>query len=261
MQFTPVVMWPEAITFTALFVSFGVAVLAGLIKGIVGFALPLVLVSGLSSFLDPKLALAGILFPIVVSNGLQTFRKGVAPALTAARQYWRYLLMVCIFIFLAAQVVAQLPTRVFYLVLGVPVVAISLVQLAGLRLTIPPERQRSAEWIAGIISGILGGLAGTWGPVTVLYLLAVGAPMERQMIVQGVIYGLGSITLFVAHLNSGILNMETAPFSALLVVPGVLGMAIGFRIQDRLDQEKFRTVTLVVLTVAGLNLIRKGILG
>ncbi|MEM9436237.1 MAG: sulfite exporter TauE/SafE family protein [Pseudomonadota bacterium] len=235
--------------------------MAGLIKGTVGFAMPLILVSGLSSFLDPRLALAGILLPIVVSNALQTFRHGVGPALEAAREYWRYLITVCFFIFLAAQVVVMIPTQVFYLVLGVPVVTLSIIQLAGLKLTIRPERRAATEWVVAAISGVLGGLAGTWGPTTVLYLLAVGTPKAQQMVVQGVIYGIGSITLFLAHIQSGILNPTTAPFSALLVIPGLIGMAIGFRIQDRLDQDRFRTITLVVLIVAGLNLIRRGLLG
>ena len=40
-----------------LVASFGVASLSGVIKGSIGFGMPLVMLSGLSSFLDPKLAL------------------------------------------------------------------------------------------------------------------------------------------------------------------------------------------------------------
>jgi uncharacterized membrane protein YfcA len=38
-------------------------------------------------------------------------------------------------------------------------------------------------------------------------------------------------------------------------------MQIGFRMSDRLDPEVFRKVTLVVLIVAGANLVRRGIVG
>ena len=37
-----------------------IAILAGLIKGMVGFAMPMILISGLSSFLPPEIALAGL---------------------------------------------------------------------------------------------------------------------------------------------------------------------------------------------------------
>lgn len=244
-----------------LVLAFAIALLAGVVKGVVGFALPLIMVSGLGSIMDPKLALAGIIAPVLLSNLLQTLRKGTALAILAARDFWRYLLIVCIAILIAAQGVAQVSSQVFYLFLGVPVMGLTLLQLAGWRLHVAPANRKRAEWLVGLISGIFGGFAGTWGPTTVLYLMAIDTPRDRQMIVQGVIYGVGSIALFLGHLQSGILNTATAPFSVALIVPALLGMWIGFHLQDRLDQQKFRKVTLAVLFLAGVNLMRKGILG
>ena len=244
-----------------LVLAFGITFFAGVVKGAIGFAMPLIMVSGLSTVLDPKIAIAAIIIPIVFSNVLQTFRAGIEPARAALREYWRYLLMVCVAIFAAAQLVPAIPTNVFYLVLGIPVVALSLMQLLGLRLKIAPANRARAEWLIGGVSGVLGGLAGTWGPTTVLYLMAVDTPKARQIVVQGVVYGLGSVSLFFAHLNSGILNASTAPLSLLLLVPAVLGMWFGFQIHDRLDQQRFRQITLIVLIVAGLNLIARGIGG
>jgi len=241
--------------------ALAITLAAGVVKGAVGFAMPLVMISGLSTIMDPKLALATLIIPVLVTNALQTFRGGLSEALDAAREFWRYLLVVCLAIILTAQMVAFIPSQAFYLVLGVPVVILSAIQLVGLRLHIAPQNRVRAEWGIGLISGALGGLAGTWGPTTVLYLLAIDTPKMRQMVVQGVIYGTGSIALVAAHLQSGLLNAETAPFSALMVVPGLLGMWIGFKVQDRMDAALFRKATLAVLIVAGLNLVRRGIMG
>jgi hypothetical protein len=49
--------------------------------------------------------------------------------------------------------------------------------------------------VVGLIAGALGGLTGTWGPPTVLYLIALETPKAKQLLVQGVVYGLGSISL------------------------------------------------------------------
>lgn len=250
---------PSQMSMFFAFAALGVAFFAGFIKGIVGFAMPLIMVSALSSFLDPKLALGLMILPVVASNTLQTFRSGIGPALDAIRDFRRYLLVVCIAIFAAAQLVTIIPTTAFYLVLGIPVVTLCLIQLAGWRPIIAPQHRHRAEWGIGLISGMLGGLAGTWGPTTVLFLMAIDTPRARQMVVQGVIYGAGAYALFFAHLNSGILNAKTAPLSLLLIVPAFLGMWAGFQLQDRMDANNFRRITLVVLIVMGLNMIRRGV--
>jgi len=44
-----------------------------------------------------------------------------------------------------------------------------------------------------------------------------------------------------------------------LVVPAMLGLAIGYRIQDRLDAARFRRWTLVMMVFLGLNLLRRAL--
>ena len=46
-----------------------------------------------------------------------------------------------------------------------------------------------------------------------------------------------------------------------IIVPAVLGTWIGFQIQDRIDQRAFRKATLAILMIAGLNLLRRGLMG
>ena len=169
------------------------------------------------------------------------------------------MLVVCIAIFVAAQVVPSIPSKALYFVLGIPVFVLSLIQIMGLRLHIPPRHRGWSEWAVGLISGTLGGLTGTWGPTTVLYLLAVDTPKMKQVVVQGIVYGVGSVTILFAHLRSGILNDDTIPFTLALLPPAVIGMWFGFKIQDKLDQQRFRKITLIVLLFAALNLIRKGL--
>ena len=251
----------EALPLSILAACLAVTLVAGVIKGAVGFAMPLVMVSGIGMLLDPQTTVAAIILPIVATNLVQTFRTGIGPAVEAAREHWLYLLLVSLAILAFGQLLPRIDTRTFSLILGIPVTILSLVQLAGWHPNIPAGRERAAEVVAGLLSGALGGLAGTWGPTTVLYLLALKVPKRKSVIVQGVIYGTGSIALLAAHLISGVLNPGTAPLSALLLVPGLIGIWFGLRIQDRLDPVRFRRWTLIVLAVAGLNLVRKGLMG
>ena len=69
------------------------------------------------------------------------------------------------------------------------------------------------------------------------------------------------LALLLGHLRSGVLNGQTWPLSALLVFPAIVGMWVGFKLGDRFDQERFRRATLWVLIIAGVNLIRRGVMG
>jgi len=244
-----------------LLYSFAVAVFAGIVKGAVGFALPLIIFSGLGLILDPTVALAGLVLATVSGNFLQVLKSGLGDAWRAIKDFRVYIGLVCVFILLSAQLVPHLAPSTIFLGLGVPITLLCAVQLAGPRLIIAPAWRGAASVIAGVISGLMGGIAGTWGPTTVLYLVAIETPKSRQLAVQGVIYGLGSLMLLAGHLRSGILNAQSLPFSAAMVVPVFFGMWIGFRIHDRIEQETFRKITLTILLIAGVNLIRRGIMG
>lgn len=237
-----------------------VALFAGVVKGAVGFAMPMIMISGLGTVLSPELALAGLILPTLLTNVWQAVRGGLAAAFASARVHWRYIVIALVMILFSAQLVAILPDAALFLILGVPVTVFAISQLLGWRLRFPPSAKRRAEIVIGAIAGFIGGVSGVWGPPTVAYLTALDTPKLEQVRVQGVVYALGAITLTAAHINSGVFNAATAPFSALLVLPALLGMTVGFRIMDSLDQEKFRRATLIVLAVAGLNLIRRALM-
>ncbi|WP_299083480.1 sulfite exporter TauE/SafE family protein [uncultured Ruegeria sp.] len=243
-----------------LALSLVVAFAAGWIKGIVGFAMPMVMISGLSMFLPPELALAGLILPTLVTNGFQALREGTKAAYASIRRFRVFLIFGLVFLLGGAQLVALVPASTFLLMIGVPVSIFAMIQVLGLKLTLRGTSAR-IEAIIGAVAGFVGGMSGVWGPPTVAYLTALGTPKLEQMRTQGVIYGLGSIALAIAHLGSGVLRVETAPFSAVLVAPALVGMWVGLRLQDRIDQAVFRKATLIVLLVAGLNLLRRGLMG
>jgi uncharacterized membrane protein YfcA len=58
-----------------------------------------------------------------------------------------------------------------------------------------------------------------------------------------------------------VLNELTAPFSVVLLIPAFVGMQLGFWLSDRLNPDVFRKATLVVLVLAGANLVRRAVVG
>lgn len=243
-----------------LLLALVVAFVAGWVKGMVGFAMPMVLVSGLSMFLPPDMAVAGLILPTLVTNGVQALREGLPAAVSAIKQFRIFLMVGLVFLLLGAQLVSAVPARTFLLMIGIPVTFFALVQVLGVQLSLDKPSARVEVGI-GAVAGFVGGMSGIWGPPTVAYLTALNTPKAVQMRVQGVIYGLGAVALMLAHLGSGILRAETVPFSAILILPALVGMWIGLGLQSRIDQAVFRKVTLLVLLVAGVNLLRRGLLG
>lgn len=242
-----------------LIIAFGVALLAGTVKGMVGFALPMILVSGLSLVISPELALAGLILPTLVTNWMQALRQGAGAALASLKRFRIFLLAGLVFLLLSAQVVRVLPQQVMFLAIGLPVTVFVLLQLLGMQLSLAKPTPRS-EVLVGAFAGLIGGVSGVWGPPTVAYLTALGTEKSEQIRVQGVIYGMGAVALLFAHVGSGVMRLQTLPFSVMLVLPAVLGMWIGGRLHDRIDQRVFKQATLIVLLLAGLNLLRRGLM-
>ena len=235
--------------------AFLISICAGLVKGIVGFALPMVFISGLSLILPPEMALAGLILPTLVTNGVQALAQGPKAALLSTRQFSIFLVSGLVLLLASAQLVLKIPREVFLGGIGIMVVSFSLLQLSGYRFQVRRENNGIA-FLVGAMTGFVGGLSGVWGPPTVAYLTAMNTKKEDQLRVQGVVYGLGAVALLFAHIASGILTWSTLQLSAVLVLPAMAGLWIGRRFQKYIDQALFSKATLAVLVVAGLNLLR-----
>ncbi len=164
-----------------------------------------------------------------------------------------------VFIGVSAQFVRDIPQDIFLLMLGLPITVFAALQLAGRSLAIRLEHRRRAEWVLGIIGGLYGGLSGVWGPPLQVYLLSIRAEKAEMLRVQGVVFLIGAVMLLLAHLQSGVMNAVSVPFSLALVLPAMVGLYLGYAVQTRLDQARFRWWTQVLLVLTGLNLMRRAV--
>ncbi len=244
-----------------LLVSLLIVLFAGFVKGAVGFAMPMILISGIGSIMPAEVAIAALILPTVLTNLIQAMRQGLGHAWASFRKYWRFNLVLFVMILASAQLVRILPQAVLFSLLGGMIVVFASLQLAGWRPIIRKGFERVTEFGVACLAGFFGGLTGVWGPPTILYLTALDVPKKESVRVQGVVYLMGSILLLGAHLQSGVLNAQTLPFSALLLLPALIGQLVGLKAHDRMDQALFRRLTLIVLVVAGLNLLRRAVFG
>jgi uncharacterized membrane protein YfcA len=241
---------------TLLAAAFGFLA-GGFIKGVVGFALPMVALSINGSFLPYEIAVALLIVPTLVSNTFQSLRNGAVAAWESLVEFWRLNLVLVLTIGFSAQLVVRLPEAVLFGALGVFITVFGVSQLGGWKLHFSNRNRGWIESLVALVGRFFGGLSGIWGPPVVMYLLASGVPKVAMVRAQSLSFVLGSIVLIGAHLRSGVLNAQTLPVSAWLVLPTMAAMFAGYVVQDRLDQDRFRRLTLAVLIIAGMNLLRR----
>lgn len=236
--------------------ALAVTLFAGFVKGAVGFAMPMILVSAFAVFLPQHLALAGLILPTLVTNLSQAFRQGVGPAKATAVTYRRFLIATVVCIGISAPFADAIPREVYLLMLGLPISIFAALQLAGRTLAIQLHHRDRAEWVLGVIGGLYGGVSGIWGPPLLVLLLSTGADKLTMIRAQGVVFLIGAMALLVSHLATGLLDAQTLGFSAALSVPALAGLYAGYWVQDRMDQGRFRRWTQGLLVVTGLNMVR-----
>lgn len=237
--------------------AMAVTALAGFVKGAVGFAMPMIMMSAFGSILPATTALAALILPTLLTNIQQALRQGPAEAWASVRRFRLHIAMLLVFICVSAPFAPEIPQGLMYLLLGAPITAFALWQLAGRSLALPVRHRRRAEIGTGIIAGLYGGISGIWGPPLIVLLLSLGVDKREQVRVQGVVFLMGAVVLTGAHLASGVLDAQTLPLSAILALPAFGGMMAGFALQDRMDVVQFRRWTLLLLVLTGGNLVRR----
>ena len=240
---------------------FSVTLVAGFIKGAVGFGLPMIMVAGLATFLPPDLVLAVVILPALTSNLWLATQRGWRDTIEAAISFRFFIVIMLIFLLISAQMVRSIPPRAVLLVIGVPIAFFATIQLFGVRFSLARKARLPVEAAVAAMSGFVGGMSGIWGPPLVTYLTAVNTPKHTQMRLQGVVYTIASIALLGAHFRSGILDRSTLALSVYALIPAMIGVWLGTAWHDRLPQQMFRRLTLVILVLAGGNLIRRAMLG
>ncbi len=236
--------------------ALAVTLFAGFVKGAVGFAMPMILVSAFAVFLPQHLALAGLILPTLFANLSQAFRQGVGPAVETTRTYRRFLIATVVCIAVSAPFAGAIPRGVYLMMLGLPISVFAGLQLMGQSLSIRLEHRDRAEWALGVVGGLYGGVSGIWGPPLLVFLLSTGADKLQIIRAQGVVFLIGALALLVSHVTTGLANAQTLGFSAALSVPALVGLYAGYWVQDRLDQGRFRRWTQGLLVVTGLNMVR-----
>lgn len=233
-------------------------VIAGAVKGTLGIGLPITALGILSQFMDPRLAVALSILPIFAANLWQVIRSG--QFFKPVKRYWPFLLVMTIVLLSTTAMLSTLPVEILEAALGLIVIIFVITNLMGRLPPLPDRYDLPAQLITGVISGAFGGLSGIWAPPLFIYLLARRVEKEAFVRTTGALLLLGAIPLMIGYWQAGQFTGSNALLSAILIIPTLIGFALGEQIRRHIDARRFRLVVLIAFFLIGLNLLRQAII-
>ncbi len=230
---------------------------AGLIKGTIGIGLPTAGVSLTAQFTDVRTAIALVIMPMVLTNLWQVYRS--RKYIHKALKFWPLALSMVIGISVFAFIAPNVPVKWATLLLGTTVLLFAVVSLTKDFPQLPQQHEHKVQIIAGSVAGFMGGITGVWAPPIVMYMSAVRTDKATFVAVVGVLLLMGSTVLCLIYGKVGLLTQGQAMASVLLVIPAIMGFALGEKIRHHIDEVLFKKLILLFFLLMGLNLIRRAL--
>ncbi|MGE4659211.1 MAG: sulfite exporter TauE/SafE family protein [Arenicellales bacterium] len=232
--------------------------LAGTVKGVVGFGLPLVSITLLTPIYGLVDAIAVMLLPAVVTNFWQAVSGGGLIVLW--RRLWSLYLPGVVSTAVAASVLVQVDAHWPTALLGCVILVYSIGGLGAWQLSEPGRRE---TWLSPVMGVITGGITGLTGvlvfPLTV-YVQALN--LDRRMFFQavGIYLLLANVALAAAFGWQDAFPEGVTQLALIGVVMGLIGMALGQRIQAYLSGQRFKQVFFSSLAVVGAYIFLRALL-
>ncbi len=242
--------WQLIFTIAALFAG-------GFVKGTTSLGLPLVAMPIVASIFDTRNAILILSVPLVVSDVVfigkecRHFREG--------RRFIGLILFGIVGVMIGARLLERLDAIVLSSVLGIFTFLFVVTAWFGINVTIPTTVATVASPLIGLAAGILRGVAGASGPIVAIYLYSAGLSRHVFAFLFNSLYIILDVTMVVALTRMGLYTTETTLFTLGAIIPAIVGIYLGIRLQERFAERTFMRCVLAVLAAASLNLIFVGL--
>jgi uncharacterized membrane protein YfcA len=231
--------------------------LAGFVKGVLGFGFPIIALVVMTLSIGLLDALAIILVPTLLTNIWQALD---GPYLNdILRRMGLYFALAMIAIFVSSWFLMLVDVNGLTAILGGVLFFFALSRLFNFHITVPRNREGVLSVVLGTVNGFLTGFTGSFMVPSVLYMQALG--FQRDMLVQamGTYFALSTFMLAVSLGRNDLLNLNDALASTFALVPSFLGIFAGRWTRSRIDEQQFQRVFLFgVLLLGGFITYRSG---
>ena len=228
-------------------------VAGGVTKGFAGSGLPTVSVASMAIVIDVPTAVALMPIPLLVANARQAFRGGYMR--NAMRCFWPLLVCLPFGTVLGVKVLTGIDARTVSGLVGAIVVAFALLSQVRFEWRVSARRDRQLQPFVGLGAGVIGGISSIFAPLIVMHLMSLRLPKDEFVGTVGLAYLVGIVPMILALAAFGRLGQTETLWGAAALVPVLAGMFLGERLRGHFSETLFRRCLLVLLLLAGLNLI------
>jgi len=236
-----------------LAIAAGAFLVAGLIKGVVGFGFPVIALAIMTIALGLLDALAIVMLPAFLTNLWQATSGGHFREIVG--RLWAYMLMAVIFIVVGSRYLNIDNAAQLTATLGGLLCLYATVSLARFSFAVPRRSEHVLAPLLGAANGTLTGLTGSFMVPSVFYLHAIGFRGEYLVQALGIYFCMSSFTLAASMTGRALISMDHALLSALALVPSFIGMGAGRRWRRRIDPARFERVFFAAVLLLGLSLL------
>lgn len=155
-----------------------------------------------------------------------------------------------IFVILGGYLSKLMTTYLLEFLLGFFLIGLSFLFLIKKDLIIPPKKRESI--IGGAISGFTAGLLGTGGAIRGLTMAAFNLEKSVFIATSAGIDFMIDLSRTVVYYQNGYIKKDILIYIPFLLVIGFVGTYLGKMILRYIPQEKFKTISLVLVLLIGI---------
>lgn len=244
----------DYLTITIIGITF---FLAGGIKGVIGLGLPTISLALLAIMFDLVTAIVLTLIPSLVTNIWQALSGSDGKVIL--KRMFPFLLMALITIWIGAYILSSQNITFLTILLGVLLIAYSLLSLIRINFTIPNIHKTWVGIVLGTVNGAITGMAGVYIVPSVMYFHAIGLRRDEIVQAMGILFSLSSVSMLAAYRYQNLLTMEQAILSLYALFPALIGMYYGKKIRSLLTESTFNKALYISLLFIGCFIVIKSV--
>ena len=241
-----------------LLIISAVYLLAGFVKGFVGFGMPTISMGLLALVMSPAQAAALLVVPAIITNLWQ----GLAgPYLRQIlKRLWPMFIGILVGTWSGAGLMTGTKPWVATLLLGLSLVIYAGLGLSSVHFRVPPQREAWLGPIIGAITGVITAATGVFIIPAVPYLQSL--EMEKDELIQalGLSFIVFSAALTVNLSSAGAFENSNMLAVGMTLIMSFLGMFLGQKLRQKMAAEAFRRWFFIALFMLGLVLIARAML-